>query len=83
MQHKEGPSVHYVWAQVGRTDRHTQGLGTESAMATTLDKLTGGPGTGKIQWAMGQSKESLNRGIQGQTRGRESGQRPGETTARA
>ena len=59
MQHKERPSVHYVWAQVGRTDRHTQGLGTESAMATTLDKLTGGPGTGKIQWAGGQSKRNV------------------------
>lgn len=53
MQNKEGQSVHYVWAQVSRMDRHTQGLGTESAVATTLDKVTGGPGTGKIQWAMG------------------------------
>lgn len=72
--------MHCVWAQVSRMDRHMQGLGTESAVATTLDKVTGGPWAGEIQWAMGQSREGLNRSMQGQTRG-ESGQGPGKTTA--
>lgn len=38
----------------------------QSAVAAMLDKVTGGLWAGEVQQVMGQSREGLNRGVQGQ-----------------